>query len=506
MAESIHRNGLDRESAPDAGARERRYALPLSLPDCLRATTGVGVGLAPVRGHEADARSAEPGSSDYFRVFVDNVNRRLLGDLDTILPTPAVALTFARGSVVKTRLEVANTFWPRTVECFALEKVVTELKRLHGEPEVDALMSKLRRKITLKVLRGGDVMGPAKLLVRLRRPADELMTAENDGAIRTLISDVAALSETCDVGIREILKEIDLGDARRSVRKKLAALAPRFGLDGVGNRVVAGFDEFVADQCEAGCLHPALPISDEAARRIAKRFDTDDHLARWLVMLFRFAWLCRLDRPRDFSDLTFKGIVVVPQREGSETLEEVRQLLGSMFDSLRGRMKCDAEVGRFAELYKDVEVRIAAFVVSLPPPLFEMFFAIDSAAERLDLLTHYQMGPDYAKRFVAGLLDDGRHGPLLRGIDAASGRALSDRLDETLGRVVIMKIKMGKNGKIKHKTVQPEELSPSKISALLSKALEDAEGSHLEECGWLFNAIAKDDLVGNIRGLWMDKR
>lgn len=481
----------------------------MNLATYVRLPIKAGVKLTmATNGTFSSKALADPTSKDYFAVLIDNLNEDVLDSLRKRVSGEAYLLAFVRGSVVKNRLAVAQTYWQRLVDCFRLEEVSKDLEQLYGKAAVEKLMFAIKRKVNAELLRDRDMLGPAKLLFRLKKPGAEVFSHSSYASIEALIDEVSTFAQGCDESIRALFYETDLGEARPSVEEQFSFLLSRFELDSAAGQREVDFTQFVQIQREAQCLHPALPIAEEAVQRIANAFGVSIDHSRQLIKLFRFAWLCRLERSKDFSDFTFKSVVVIPQA-GTTSAEAHRQaenILGAVFDALKKTMASQPDLQQFSCSYPDVRLRVSAFVLSLPQPLFEAFLAIDCGEERLNFMTKYQMGPAYFKDYITGLLHDVPYKERIAAIDGKYAKQLSQKLELLLDRVIYIKIKIAKDGNLKSESISPHGLSMQRVRELLINAIERPEGEDLEKCSWLFNEICKDDLVGNIKGLWMVQR
>lgn len=452
---------------------------------------------AGVELREAGAVSPEtlpPVAPHDLQSLIDRANSVLLQNLARSLPGPAFLLGFVRGSMVKNRLEVAQTWWPRVQHCFGLESIIAELAQQYGRTAVDTALEKIRTKVNLKLLRDRDKMGPAKLVVRLKRPTNEFLCAENYPALADFISRVSVLANSCDALTREILMESEVGEALPQTVRQYRQLLERFGLNGAGETILRNLDAFLQIQKDAGCLHPALPLQKEAIRGVAQVLDTEEEPARRLIELFRFAWICRLDTEKNFSDFTLKSVVVVPMPEGKpgQGEEHAAELLSTVFKALERTTETQPDLQRFSATYPEVRVRISAFVMALPQPLFATFRALAPLERQLNFFSKYQIGLDYLKAYLCETVRPGSHAAELL-------------TPELFGQIVYLKTKIDKAGGFKHETIASHGLTPAGVKALLAAAIEPRGEDKTDYCAWLFNDVAKDDLVGTIRGMWVWK-
>ena len=445
-----------------------------------------------------------PESTMYFQVLVDKLNQDILKNVANVTPTEAYLLAFIRGSVVRNRLESAQPYWLRIVELFELERLVKELKRQYGAYAVDEVIAKIKSTILSTLLRDRGRLGPAKFLFRIGKIHEEMFSPAMYGEVVELINAVSHWSQDDDASIRALFSATDLGEAHKSISKQLHLLLRRFELDAVVTQILTGFDQFVQIQKDANCLHPVLPIAEEAVGGIAEGFGVDADLARQLIYLFRFAWICRLEKVSDLSDFTPKSTVVIPQVDTTptEAQRQAENTLMAVFHVLEQTLQSHADVQRFREQYPDVRMRSSAFVLSLPMPLFEVFLAAATGEGYLTFLTKYQMGQLYFQKYIEGLLHHLHYRTKMHELEAKYRGQLSTGLRPLLEQVMYLKTKIAKDGNIKHETILPLDASPRRTRQLLEKAIEHPDGGYVEQCGWLFNEIAKDDLVGHIRGIW----
>ena len=475
----------------------------MDLSNHLRLPVRGGVGLTKANTTHDKTRIVSPASENYFRTLVDNVNQDILTNLVSVMPTDAYLLAFVRGSVVKNRLESAQTCWQRITELFELDEILEEFNYKYEKCTVEKITSEIKTMVIAKLLRDRDRLGPSKLLFRMRKTKEDVFSPSIYNAIVELISAVSHWSQDCAESIKDVFFATDLGEAQKSVRRQLNLLLCRFELHAVATQIFTHFDQFVQIQKDARCLHPALPIAEKAVRGIAAVFGVNAELALRLIHLFRFAWLCRLEETRDLSDFTPKTTVVISQFDTA--LEEVQRqaenVLMLVFSALEQTMQSQADLQQFREKYPDIRVRISAFVLSLPTPLFEVFEASDAEEQRLTFLSKYYMGNSYFMKYIKSLYHNTTYKEKIHELDAKYHGQLSTGWRSLLEGIVYVKTKIAKGGNLKHEKILPLNASPRKTRWLLEKALEHPDGGYVEKCGWLFNEVAKNDLVGNIRGI-----
>jgi hypothetical protein len=493
-------------SAASTGTSARYPLAPadgLAWSRYLRLPIRAGARLAKAGVTSANRPFADPASHDYFQVLIDNLNQDLLTELGREVPGEAYLLAFVRGSAVKDRLELTHVYWPRIVECFALEEVCVELERSYGRATVEALLLRIKKAIYAKLLRARRRLGPSKLLFRIKSPSAEAFSRSNYEAIVTFVNEVSNLSEDTDETVKELFFAAQLGDAERSVKKQSLSLLHRFQLNALSGQIEANFDQFVQMQKQAKCLHPALPMADEAIRRIAEMLRTTPDISRQLMTLFRLAWLCGWQDSQT-SDFTLKSLVVIPQPETARAgiHHDAEATLATAFGAMEKIKQSQAELTTFQEIYPEVRVSLSAFLLSLPMPLFETFLTLDSGEDRLDFMTKYQMGPAYFQKHLHALFRDPVYGERIGALDVKYDKRLSNDVISLFDRMIYLKTKTGKKGTLRQETISPLDTSPVRTRELLKNSLDHRDDEYVEQCAGFFNEVAKDDLVGKIRGLW----
>ena len=475
----------------------------MELSDFLRLPIKVGVGLTKANTTHDKQRIVSPAFDNYFRTLIDNVNQDIITNLVSVLPTDAYLLAFVRGSVVQNRLETAQTCWQRIRELFELDEILEELNQTYEKRTLEKVTSEIKTMVIAKLLRDRDRFGPAKLLFRMKKTQEDAFSPSMNNAVVELISTVSQWSQDCDESIIAVFFATDLGNAQESVRRQFNLLLGRYGLHSVAPQIFADFDQFVQMQKDAMCLHPALPITEKAVRGIAAAFGVGADVARRLIYLFRFAWICRLEKVSDLSDFTPKSTVVISQCDTAqkEVEHQAETVLMLVFSALEYTMQFQVDLQQFREKYPDIRVRISAFVLSLPSPLYEVFVAFDSEEHRLTFLSKYYMGNAYFMKYIKNLFHNTTYNEKLHKLDAKYQGQLSTGLRSLVERIVYVKTKTAKDGNIKYERDLPLDASPRKTRQLLENALVHQEGGYMEQCAWLFNETAKNDLAGNIRGM-----
>ncbi|MDZ7291890.1 MAG: hypothetical protein ONB44_09750 [candidate division KSB1 bacterium] len=480
----------------------------MNLSDYLRLPIRAGVGLTKIDTTNGILPVADFSAPDYFKILVDNLNHCLLSNLIGNLPGEAFLLAYVRGSVVQDRLEFARTFWPRTGEVFELHPMIQALEHSYGQTAVTETIYRIKREIYAKLLYDGRSLGASKLVFRMRKPDDELLSPANYAAIEKFVGELSNLSNDCEQTVRDLFAEADLGEARHHVRKQYHLLLSRFGLDSGAGQGADHFDRFVEILEQCRCLHPALPIAEEAVLRTAQVFGITNERSRQLLTLFRFACLsCRLEKPKHFSDIAFKCIAVIPQSEtaSDEVKVAAENTLMEVFRTLEYTTRTQVDLQRFGEKYPEVRITNMAFVWSLPQPLFEAFLLLDSAEERLNLVTKYRIGPAYFRKYFADLF----HRPAWRdkflALDLKYHHGLSTGFDDLLKRIVFVRNGIATTGYTKHETILPLGISYDDVRQWLASAVAQANAEAIAQASRLFDEIAKDDLVGHVRGAWTVK-
>jgi hypothetical protein len=326
-----------------------------------------------------------------------------------------------------------------------------------------------------------------------------LLTNSNYPAVARFMNEMATLSARCDEMTRELFQAASLGEARRPVIKQLRFLLERFDASHLVSALDARFDEFIEGLRVAQSLHPAMPIRDAAVAQVCDLLETDEDTARKAITLFRFAWICRLRKEKDFSDFTLKSLVVVPQASDDEcdTGKQTAAVLEHVFSALQATTGSCPALREFSRRFPDVRVRLTAYAMTLPAPLYSAFDRTETGEDRLDFLTKYQAGSGYLHRLIVS------HSR--RGSDATPSRLLNREWDGLYRRVVFLKTKTSKAGDLKHDHITPLDISPESLARAFAAVIDDPGDEPARRCGELLNKISKDDLVGNIRGLWAVK-
>lgn len=471
------------------------------LSDYLRLPINAGVGVTRVTDRAPAVAVASPESPEYFQTLIDHLNAALLARLAERLPAAAYLLAFVRGSVVKSRLELAQTFWPRLNELFDFAAITAALAATHASAEVEGLLAHIRHLLIAKLLHDRRKLGAAKLIFRLDDPRQEYCSPATYADCADFVAQVAQLGARCDDHVSAVLRDSDLGEAQPFVRRQLPRLLQRFDLGTLSEAVESQFKSFVQRLRQANCLHPALPITAAAVQQVQEVFGIAAETAHQLIVLFRLAWICSSpDKPKYYSDLALKSVVVVPQPETgrSQAQEHAEATLQQVVETLTLTCQNNGALQRFRQRYSKAGITNMAFVMSLPQPLFDLFVALPQEQDRFTFITCYRMGPDdfnaFAARATANLQN--RH------LAAALHEAGYERLRQ---RLIYLRVGANDEGFYKHETLQPLAESREQLLQWLAGALHAPESELLQQCATYFDELAKYDLAGNIRGLAMIK-
>ena len=493
---------IDTAEATVAGSENGGSKASVNLAHYLQIPRRSCLALSEVESSREFRPLPDPADEDYFPVLIDNVNHELVKQLAQNITGNAFLLAYARGSMVNSRLQVAQSYWRRSVECFGLDAIIEKLEAEYDAEKVKDTFWQIRKHINAKLLRDRNRMGPAKLAIRLRKPEAEILIPENYHVIENFINDIMALDRDCDDCTREIFQETALGDARQETDEEFGYLLEQFQISGTGlpEENISRFIEVLSNN---RCLHPMLPIPETALQQIAALLNVDTEIARQVIYLFRFAWICRLNKAKSFSDFTFKSLVVVPQPEGDGAEQQTETVLQIVFDTLGGVMDTHPDLQFFTESFPDVPVKIAVNVMTLPAPLYAVFANAGSVEARLNFITQYQIGWEYLKKFIA-------NGFRLRNENPFKNILFSDELpvqdwEQLFGNVAYLKLKIGKGGKLKDDAISSLKMTAESVEKLLKSTIEDTTEENLEKCTWLFNETAKDDFIDTIRGIWGGK-
>jgi hypothetical protein len=450
-----------------------------------------------------NAAPADPKSGDYFRTLIDSVNQHLLTQLSNHISGDAYLLAFVRGSLAESRLEIARGFWPAIVELFELDEVIEDLERAYGRFALDDALSRIKR-VTLRGLLGDrGRLGASKLLLRLKKPDDKLFSRDNYTSIETFISEVSTLSQDCDESVKDIFAHADLGEARGPVREQFRWLLIRFEFRALVDCIDAHFEDIVQIHRDVASLHPALPIAEAAVSRIADRLGIHSDIARQVTTLLRLAWICRLKKPEDFSDLSIKAIVLIPQGDTSPALQaQAQEVLGTAACALTETIRNHADLQHFHATYPDVRIGAKGFVMSLPKVLFQQFLGLDSGKKQLDFITKYRMGQAYFQKYLLGnLADEGRS----LGLDLKDRDHLNSRFASMTDRIIYIKAK-SKGSCVKTKELVPMNITPHIMRGLLENAVLSRDHNHTDRCSRILNKVDMENLFGKIRGRWTVKK
>ena len=490
-------------------------SLELALDECDgRTAASVELGeymRRPIRGGPRLTRvetdtCAAPGarSSDAFECLIDSLNGDVLAGLARSTTGPAYLLAFVSGSPVRNRLQTARSGWQRLVECLNLDAVARDLERSFDRTAIDRAFSKLRRSTEARLLLTGSRLGPAKLLFRLRGMDDKLLAGTSYNAIERLVDELALLSSDCDEDTRALLRESDLGKSASAVRRRLRVLLRRFDIDETLASSDRAFNEFVRIQQDAGCLHPAMPVTLDAVRGTADALALPPVLSRRVITLFRFAWLCGQERAAGVSDFAIKGLIAIPHDARRDAVEAAEKVLDQTYEVVLNATDHHAGLQRFRDRYPDVRIEVVAQVVAMPTRLFDLFSSLEGPDERrLDFFSRYRLGGEQFANYLAeqrdltaaARLDFSGHT-----FDGARRGEVPSLPDD----VVFLTAKEGKK-RAKRGRVGPFTVSSSRLRAGLERLLASHDDAEVSEWSWRFNEVTKSDLVGRIRGLWSVK-
>ena len=480
----------------------------IDLSEYLRLPLRVGVQLQREVPMVASLSQADFAAADYFTVLVDNVNHAVLANLKQCAPHDAFLLAHIRGSLVKDRLSLAQTFWPRLVQILGLERILQGLSELHDVARVEQAVFGIRQAINACLLYDQRDLAAGKLLFRLRRVEFSALTQEDYAMIAAFVAQVAQLSRDCDESILAVFKNTDLGEARRAFYRGFQPLLRCFALEEIGAKINKEFERFLQIQRELGSLHPALPMNAEAIARIAAAVDISPAQAQQMVTLFRFAWICRYQQPKHLSDISLKSTVVTWHRGTAAAARQhlVENSLPAILRAQETARRQQADLLRFHEKYPDVPVSSKVFVLSLPRPLFELFWAVKQEEEKLNFITQYTVGGTYFENYVMDLLREaggtGRIHVLAEGCDRAIRRHFAALLENS----VFMKCSLTADGRAKHEDIVPLKLAPDTIMEMMNGVIASPERETVEQCARFIDEVIQNDWVGNIRGLWAKSR
>lgn len=456
----------------------------------------------------AAVESSPPGS-DNFKDQVDHMIHKANGDILTglkqIAPQDTYLAAYIQGSFVQDRLRLAQRRWGRVVDLFDLNSVIASLKPSHDPKRVDAAVAAVQRAIVAALLGEGRRMGVSKLFLRLKKPDVAFFTQQQSASIAAFVASAADLSNDCDEIIQAVLRHTRLGKAERTIRKQFYFLCQQFEINVLLQNADQHFDTLVRLLGEGQCLNPLLPISPSACQRIAGEFGVSVVEANCWVTLFRFAWLSRFTKPKDFSDIDFVNLIVVPQEaRSSDHLHHIEQLQIRAVDQLARSIEQQPDLARFRQKYPDVSLTARVGVVSLPRPLYEMFLAIDGqqGGERLGLITRYRMGVFYLRRYVASLMCGDRYGAVIREIDQRHHHALSRDVETLFQDIVYLRIGKEHGEYLKHVCLRSLDLTPEKLTRLFQNVIEYPTPGHIEACRWVLDDVAQKNLPKLIRGVW----
>lgn len=440
--------------------------------------------------------------------MVHKANGDILANLKQIAPHDAYLAAYIQGSLVQDRLWLAQRRWGRVSELFDLNTIITSLKTSHDSQRVDEAVAAVQREIVAALLGEGRRMSVSKILLRLKKPDASFLTVAQLDAIKTFVDSVSDLSKDCDEIIQKVLHHTQLGKAEKTVRKQFYFLCQQFGINAFLENFDQSFETLVRLLSGRQCLNPLLPISTSVCKSIAVEFKASFDEAKLWACLFRFAWLSRFTKPKDFSDIDFVNLIVVPQKtRSSDHLHQIEPLQIRAVDQLTRSIEQQPDLARFRQKYPDVGLTARVGVVSLPRPLYEAFLAIDGqqGSERLGLITRYRMGEFYLRQYLASLMCGDRYGTAIREIDQRHHHALS-RDVETLFQDIVY-LRMGKeNGRyLKHVCLRSLDLTPETLTRLFQNVIEWPTPEHVEACRWVLDDVAQKNLPTLIRGVWTVK-
>lgn len=195
----------------------------------------------------------------------------------------------------------------------------------------------------------------------------------------------------------------------------------------------------------------AAPITATAVHHVQEAFGITAETARQLIVLFRLAWICSSpDKPKYYSDLARKSLVVVPQPKTgrSQVQEHAEATLQQVVETLALTCQNNSARQRFRQRYSKVGITNMALVMSRPQPLFDLFVALPQEEDRFTFITCYRMGSDYFKAFAARAAANLQN----RHLAAALHEAGYERRQQ---RLVYLRVGANDEGFYKHESRQP---------------------------------------------------
>jgi hypothetical protein len=456
-------------------------SLMTPVSDYIRLPMRPGATLLPYRKRRPTV--LRPDAPDYFRDFIDATNGRLIVALNQRLPEAGLHLCYARGSAVSDRLDQAGRLWPRAVALFQLEETLACLAEARGAGQASSVVVALKQAMLARLLYDERKMGAAKLLFRIKRPDERLLSGENLPAIEAFVDGVARLMDGLNDDVVTTLKESRQPRLDKYVRRELERVLLTSGLADLAAKVLPRFPELLELESAHDGLNPLQPLDAAVIEATARFIEVDEGTAERLLKLQRFAYLtCLLRKPKYFSDFTFKSVTVL-QRDDLADISALNGAFERVLDAVEAVQQGE-ECGRFRQAYPNLFLDHKAYVFVLPQPIYEAYIAA-LPETRLDLLSLHRAGRRFFRNRLAALTP-GRARQTVRW--DATAMWTCDYEEDHRGDFV---------------PVRPLGMTPARLSKLIDAVTEDSTAT--KQCADFLNAVLKNDISGITRGVWLEK-
>lgn len=450
----------------------------MDVSDYLRVPRVVEPRLDEAGSHPGAAgNNDDPDSDTYFEAVSSLVSSWAASALAEAVPEALFNAAYVRGSIVFDRLAQASVLWGRAEELFAIEDT---LRAFASEDEQCVTVSHMKRAIYRTLLYSDRKAGPAKLLLRLRRPDEQVLSPAQLPAIEALMERAAHRAEGLEPEIRETLGNWRSERNDKYLRTTFLRVAASVLPAELAALVTNQFQPLLEVQLDAGSLNPALPLTTDAVTRVGALLDLSEADARTLLYLFRFACVTSLlHKEKYFSDFAMKTVIVAAIDESVSAAAQARGIFDRAMQ-VGQTIQEGSSLAAVQEHFPHMGFTYRPYILLLPPALEHAYLAL-SARERMTLLTQYRMGEAYWPA------------PL---------RAASTTSDASFpcGSVLFTAKESGRQEGLQ--LVTSLGLSPETLRDSLQSAVRDTTGAESARLGATVNELLKNDAVGVSIGHW----
>ncbi len=450
--------------------------------------------FVPLSAFRAGHRDLDPETDSFFSDVTDRVTHDLLQEMKREARSDSYLATFVRGSFVQSRLELCRWIWERCLRVLGHEDLLEDLRRIHGAMAVDEAIQRMES-IACSTILGGENEGASKLVLRLSELPKSYLShsyPEVSGWIQKIFQHGGTLNSR----MKDLFASADLGEALPIVRSTFQESMEASGERETGAKVLEHFDDFIRIQFEAGCLHPLLPMRDEVTRKIGIELGLSAVETRTTLDLFRFSWLSRNQGSRGYSDFSLKCMIVLEQERGGANRSLLDADLAKLFSTAERTFEVHPALRILHGSFPRVRLEVAAYVISLPSPLYRCFKGMEEDRDRWVFLCRLYMGEEYLRDWVrerGGLAEP----------DTATRAALtgeSQRWKDLYDQAVVLRWKRSDHESIK--VVEPRGILPSRARRVLEKAIASGKEEAMRKYCRLAVKVSKYDYTNNVRGIW----